>query len=170
MALELYFGLRLAASVSDLKAVDDKGCLFLPPYQFNKSNYLYLQICFQMLLNHHCPSVIYAAQVPHTCEHQAVTRSAVFSGSPASYTFTDIHPAARQPQQPLNSAQSVSTLPCSCSTHSYYPSSQILYCCFLSQSLCAVTTSTFASPFFQSITAELLFPHLEFFSLLLRHS
>lgn len=66
MALELYFGLRLAASVSDLKAVYDKGCLFLPPYQFNKSNYLYLQICLQMLLKHHCPSVIYAAQVPHT--------------------------------------------------------------------------------------------------------
>lgn len=32
MALELYFGLRLAASVSDLKAVYDKSCLFLPPY------------------------------------------------------------------------------------------------------------------------------------------
>lgn len=28
----LNFGLRLAASVSDLKAVDDNGCLFLPPY------------------------------------------------------------------------------------------------------------------------------------------
>lgn len=32
MALELYFGLRLAASVSGLKAVYHNGYLFLPPY------------------------------------------------------------------------------------------------------------------------------------------
>lgn len=58
--LKLCFGLRLAASVSNLKAVYLNGCLFLPLCWYNKSNYLYPQLMatqpiFVLLLCHkHC--------------------------------------------------------------------------------------------------------------------